>query len=256
MDLTHQGAALEQVRKTKIGRKRAESLLYPVATFLLAGGMTQVAARNAFVAAMARARKLAGRQIDHIGHPSRYADVVAKWAHDGRFVDRNGAPRPLSFNGANGFESLVASVDRSLDARETLGVLVRYGTVRKCRSNRYALVSPFFSTSSRRSMAFEPMAYFLSDASSTLGRILDRTNTSRGPELFWRKVETTGLSLTAVNEFTEFAAARSLGLLEELDDWLEARRRLPAKGSRKEHKIRRVGLGLFCIYSNPEIPTE
>jgi hypothetical protein len=102
-------------------------------------------------------------------------------------------------------------------------------------------------------MAFEPMAYFLADASSTLGSILKRTKRSRGAELFWRKVECTGLSEKAVKSFTAFARDRSLEFLEELDDWLEARR--AAEGAKHGAGVfRRVGLGLFSIHSDNETP--
>jgi hypothetical protein len=72
--------------------------------------------------------------------------------------------------------------------------------------------------------------------------------------LFWRKVEATGLSKAAAVEFTEFAATRSLEFLEELDDWLEARRNPTQK--HRGHHLRRVGVGLFPIYSNPEVTTQ
>jgi hypothetical protein len=249
------GAALDHSQKTSIGSKRAESLLYPIAAFLLTGGLSRVAAEKAFNDALVEAQKIAGRRIEHIGHPLRYADVIALWSHDVRFVDRLGHPRALRMNGKHEFRSLIASVDPKLNYKILLSVLKRYGNVRKTRDGRYALVRPFFFTSTRKSMAFEPMAYFLSDASSTLGRILKRTKSSRAPELFWRKVEATGLSKSAAVEFTEFVATRSLEFLEELDDWLEARRTVATQKGRAHH-LRRVGIGLFSIYSNPEAITQ
>lgn len=242
---------MNQSQKTKINCKRAEALLYPIAAFLLTGGLTRTAAQKSFAVAIARAQETAGRRIEHIGHPSRYADLIALWTHDARFLDRAGHPRPLLMNE---FRALVRAVTPPLDSRTALSVLKRYGNVRNLRG-RCSLVRPFFFTSSRSSMAFEPMAYFLSDASSTLGRILRRTRSSREPELFWRKVETTGLSKRAAVAFTEFVATRSLEFLEELDDWLETHRSTLNKRHRR-HRSRRVGVGLFSIYSNPEMTTH
>jgi hypothetical protein len=233
--------------KTQISRRRAQALLYPIAAFLLKGGLTKAVAQQSFAAAIAKARNSAGRRIEHIGHPSRYADLVALWSHDARFLDRTGHPRPLLMNE---FRSLVHSVAPNLNPQTTLSVLKRYGNVRRVKG-RYSLVRPFFFTSSRSSMAFEPMAYFFSDASSTLEKILRRTRSSREPGLFWRKVETTGLSKRAAVAFTEFVAVRSLEFLEELDDWLETHRRAP-KGKHRTHHSRRVGIGLFSISSSPE----
>ena len=50
-------------------------------------------------------------------------------------------------------------------------------------------------------------------------------------------------------KFAAFARERSFLFLEELDDWLEAHRIAPTDGIRKR---RRVGLGLFSIYSDYE----
>jgi hypothetical protein len=204
-----------------------------------------------FTSAIKKAQsKAGGRRIDHIGHPTHYADIVARWAHDKRYVDEKGCPRVLSFDGKYQFVSLARGVSPSLDARSVLNVLIRYGNVR-VKGVRYELVRPFFFTSTQKSMAFEPMAYFLADASSTLGRILKRTKRSRSPELFWRKVECTGLSEKAAKSFNVFSRERSLDFLEELDDWLEARRASEV-GRRRPRVFRRIGLGVFSIQSDIE----
>jgi len=241
------------VPQTKIDRRRAQALLFPIAAFLLAGGLGRKKAQESFESAIQQAQSIVGgRRIDHIGHPTHYADIVARWAHDRRFVNDKGHPRLLELRGKHGFVSLVRGVSRTLDPEAVLSVLTRYGNVRRTKVGRYVLIRPFFFTSTQRSMAFEPMAYFLADASSTLGRILKRTKRSRGPELFWRKVECTGLSEKAVKGFTAFARDRSFEFLEELDDWLEARR--ASQLGKSGAACRRVGLGLFTIHSDIETP--
>ena len=240
--------------RTTIDRKRAQALLFPIAAFLLAGGLGRKKARESFESAIRAAERTIGRRrIDHIGHPTYYADIVARWAHDKRFVDDKGRPRLLEMRGKHGFVSLVHGVSRTLEPESVLRVLTRYGNVRRTRARSYALVRPFFFTSTQTTMAFEPIAYFLADASSTLGRILKRTRRSRTPELFWRKVECTGLSEKSVKSFTAFATDRSLEFLEELDDWLEARRAVDI-GKPGTEVFRRVGLGLFSIHSDIEKP--
>lgn len=240
--------------KTRISAKRAEALFFPIAAFLLSGGVSKSAALRSLGTAMAKAQKHVCRRVEHIGHPTHYADVVASWTHDPRFIDQDGQPRRLPFEGKYGFASLVKSVSPALNARSMLTVLRRYGNVRATRDGHYVLARPFFFTSSRSSLAFEPLAYFLSDASATLARILTRTNGAKSPELFWRKVESTGLSAKAARDFTSFVRERSLDFLEELDDWLEAHRpkRTSANTTRRRDASRRVGLGLFSIYSDPE----
>jgi hypothetical protein len=117
------------------------------------------------------------------------------------------------------------------------------------QDGRYRLTNPFFYTNSDKATAFEPIAFFLSDACSTLARILKRRERTLQPERFWRKVESFYVSDATAKKFAAFARDRSYLFLEELDDWLEANRVAPTDGVRKR---RRVGLGLFSIYSDYE----
>ncbi len=135
-------------------------------------------------------------------------------------------------------------------AKAALSVLVRFRNIRRLKDGRYSLVNPFFYTNSDSVTAFEPIAYFLSDASATLSQILRRRNRSPQPERFWRKVETFHVSEATAKKFAAFARERSFLFLEELDDWLEAHRYTSTSNARKR---RRVGLGLFSIYSDHEI---
>lgn len=242
-----------QKHKTHISARRAEALLFPIAAFLRAGGLSKQSATQRLAAAFDRANRLSGtRRIEHIGCPVLYSDVVARWSHDPRFLDRMGRPRNLSLKGRNQLSTLIREIDPTCDPRKALAVLVRFGNVRKASNSTYKLVRPLFFTSTDRTMAFEPLAYFLSDASSTLGRILRRTPRTRGPELFWRKVECTGLSAENAREFVEFVRERGQEFLEEVDDWLEARSKREVM-PRLRQRARRVGLGLFSIDSTNDL---
>jgi hypothetical protein len=241
-------------RRTTIDRRRAESLLYPIAAFLHAGGLTAAESLAIFSSALdgvLKGRK--GRQMEHIGHPTLYADIVAAWTRGKHFVDTTGRPRALRFSGKTGFSALVRRASPKTNPRTALSVLKRYGNVRELKDGRLELTRPFFFTSSWKTMAFEPMAYFLSDASATLSRILRRQRRSRSPELFWRKVESICMSEAVAKKFTIFARERCLLFLEELDDWLQAH---SSPGTSQSSKGRRVGMGLFSIYSDlePQIP--
>jgi hypothetical protein len=123
--------------------------------------------------------------------------------------------------------------------------------VRRTRDGTYKLISPFFLTCSDKSLAFEPMAYFLSDASDTLGRILKRKAQSRGADIFWRKAENSNLSQAAARQFLAFGKERSLAFVHEIDEWLEAHQRRSRKLQRSRNK-RRVGIGVFSICSGLE----
>jgi hypothetical protein len=238
-----------QVRTT-IDTRRASSILFPIATFLHAGGMTNEAALAVFAAALKKvSNSNVGRRLEHIGHPTRYTDIVGMWMRNKRFIDRNGRPRVLPIEGRDGFRSLVKSVAWQADPATVLSVLMRYGNVKRKKTGTYELIRPFFYTSGHKSMAFEPVINFLSDVTSSLSKILKRSERWRGPDLFWTKTENARISEAAAKRFTAFARERGLVFLDELDDWLEANSDRKKASSRPR---RRVGLGIFSIYSDRE----
>ena len=236
---------------TNIDARRATSLLYPIAAFLRAGGMSNLTALELFSGVLKTVeRSSSGRKMEHIGHPTGYADIVATWVRNKRFLDQTGWPRPLPIKGRSGFAALVRATSQHGDPNKILAVLMRYGNVRRTRCGDYELVRPFFYTSGPKSMAYEPVAYFLSDASATLSKILKRRKQSIGPELFWQKTENAHISDATAKRFMHFAKERSLVFLDEIDDWLEANSNQDRGGRRND---RRVGLGIFSVHSDREL---
>lgn len=232
---------------TVIDRSRAVSLLFPIAAFFNSGGMSRAQSLAALTAAIEEVRRAEGkRKLEHIGAGTCYLDVIAAWTRQRKFLDPRGQPRSLPFSGANGFAALVRSAAAGRNPEEVLRVLVRFRNVRRLSNGRVQLVSPLFRASAGPRMAFEPIACFLNDASSTLTHTLKNTRASEGPDLFWRTVESVQISKPNAKRFVEFARQRSLLFLFEMDDWLQAHASVKIHSSRK--KIR-VGLGLFSIYS-------
>jgi uncharacterized protein DUF6502 len=236
--------------KTTINARRAASILFPIAAFLRSGGMTPETAVKVFSNVFKEVSELSGcRKLEHIGHPTRYTDIVGMWMRNKRFIDKTGRPRMLRIEGRDGFNALVRSVTWQADPKTVLAVLMRYGNVRRTRQGTYELLRPFFYTSNSESMAFEPVVNFLSDVTSNLSKILKRSDSWNGPDLFWTKTENARISEATAKRFTTFARERGLVFLDELDDWLEANSDRK-KASRKPR--RRVGLGIFSIYSDRE----
>jgi Family of unknown function (DUF6502) len=233
-----------------VDARRAVSLLYPIAAFLRAGGLNKDEMLRAFAIAFDRSQRTGlSRRMERIGYFRPHAEAIAKWVRASRFLDSRGEPRSLSLAGPNGFIALVRSTSRRVDPKDVLAVLARYGNVRRTKEGKYELTKPFFNTSGSETMAYEPVASFLSDASSTLGRILRRPKNTVGPQLFWQKADSTSISESVARKFNAFAQQRSLIFLDEMDDWLEAH-----SSRRRTHKgtHRRIGLGIFSIYSDPE----
>lgn len=234
-------------RATVIDRSRAVSLLHPIAAFFSSGGMSRAQSLAALTAAIDDVRKAEGkRKLEHIGGGTCYLDVIAAWTRQRRFLDSRGRPRSLPLSGSNGFAALVRSAAAGRNPEEVLRVLMRFRNVRRLSSGRFQLVSPLFRASAGRRMAFEPIACFLNDATSTLTHTLKNTSASASPDLFWRTVESIQMSKPNAKRFVEFAKQRSLLFLFEMDDWLQAHASPKVLGSKKRI---RVGLGLFSIYS-------
>ena len=238
-------------KRTYIDRRRAEALLFPIAAFLYSGGWTKTDAAQSFARAFERSRKNQGaRPLRHIGDPTAYADIVALWLRGPAFIDRFGRARPLPLRGTVSFTALVRKASPRTDPQLALSVLTHFKNVRRTSGGQYKLISPFFLTCSTRTLAFEPMAYFLSDASDTLGRILTRKQQSRTLDIFWRKAENLNLTEATGKQFLAFSKGRTLAFVNEIDEWLEAHQR--AHRSSKIRKGRRVGIGVFSIFSRPE----
>jgi Family of unknown function (DUF6502) len=236
------------MKRTVINRKQAISLLYPIAAFFSSGGMNRAQALTALATAFDYIDRSDGkRPLEHIGTSTSYLDLIATWSRERKFLDSQGRPRPLPLSGSNGFAALVRSTGARQDPKELLGVLMRYRNVRRLRDGRVQLVSPLFLASAGSRIAFEPIAHFLSDASSTLTHILKNVSGSTSPDLFWRAVKSSDVSRANAAKFMEFAKKRSLLFLDELEDWLQAHGRTKLPSSKKQL---RVGLGLFSIYTN------
>lgn len=230
-----------------IDRSRAVSLLYPIAASFGSGGMSRAQSLAALAAAIENVRRAEGnRKLEHIGGGTCYLDVIAAWTRQRKFLDPRGQPRSLPLSGANGFSALVRSAAAGRNPEEVLRVLLRFKNVRRLSNGRVQLVSPLFRASAGPRMAFEPIACFLNDATSTLTHTLKSTRTPASPDLFWRTVESVHISKANAKRFVEFAKQRSLLFLFEMDDWLQAHS--GAKPHSNKKKIR-VGLGLFSIYS-------
>jgi len=228
-------------KRTTITRKSAGVLLFPVAAFLNGGGLSRTEAIEVFADAYDRSgRTMRAQKAEHIGNPLQYSDVVSLWTRDKKFLDKAGNPRLLSMSGRQGFPALIKQTGHKANAQAVLTVLIRYGNVLRVKEGKLSLVKPYFNTADVKNIAFEPHAYFLYDASSTMKRMI--TKGSKDPAAFWRKTENANLSEAAARRFFEFSRRRSLDFIQEMDDWLEAHANLKNKG-------RRVGLGVFSVYS-------
>src|SRR5919112_1067495 len=115
-------------RQTFIDGKRGASLLFPIVTFLSMSGLTKESIEKSLSLAYKQASKRTNnRKVKRIGRPLRYADAMATWSRDKRFLNTSGEPRPLRLKGKTGFEALVRAVSPGSNPLEVLSVLRRFG---------------------------------------------------------------------------------------------------------------------------------
>lgn len=227
-----------------------ESLLIPTLALLHSSGVSEVEAGQLFRQAWIRAGRLRSRKVvTPINPKDSYAEIVARWSRDKRFLTADGTPRPLRFRGGRGIEGLVRSSSPGTSPRYALNVLIQFGTVQRVRNGWYQLVWPFFSVASSSQFAFEPSANFLADASATVLGMLKRSRGRPATGPFWRVADSTLLSHKHTPAFLAFLRKRSLPFLEEIDDWLQARATESTRGSSGV----RLGLGLFSIASKQTV---
>jgi hypothetical protein len=234
-------------KKTAITREQAVSLLYPIAAFYNRLGLSRSQSIAALKAAIDDVRGRTGKRLENIGIPTCYADVIATWTRERRFLDSRGRPRKLTLSGASGFAALARSAGAHQDPKKILSVLIRYKNVRRLNNGMLQLVSPFFCATAGSKVAFEPVAYFLNDVTAALTQMLKTPRARSSAHHFWRTVESAKISPRNARKFGAFSRERSLIFLEELDDWLLAHSNASGRSAGKQL---RVGLGLFSIHSH------
>ena len=223
----------------------AQELLTPILKFLIASGITSDIASDAFDTAWKRAARSKSRvSVVPLANTDLYRDIVAAWVSRPSYLDSSGRPRVLAIRGKKSFSELVASVDPAMTVTDAISVLRRYGNVRRMSDNRIKLLSSFFHVRSDRLLAFEPSVRFLADASATINAIMSKSpHNSRAAPHFWRIAEARQLPLSQMKPYIEFVRRRSLGYLQEVDEWLRAHDPVHKRGEKRV----RAGVGLFSI---------
>jgi hypothetical protein len=220
-------------------------MIVPALALLRSIGVSRSAALATFQKAWARAARIQPKHVSKIDTDARYAEIVALWCRDKRFVDDAGRPRALPRNGRNSFATLISAASPGTGVNDALTVLARFGTIRRTSRGEIRLIQQFFSVSSKKDLAFEPSADFLADASFTVLSSLRRGSAKKISRPFWIVADSVSVPKSAAGKFLAFAHRRSLAFSYEIDDWLQAH---SVKVSSKTSRIR-LGLGVFSISS-------
>ncbi|HEU4591456.1 MAG TPA: DUF6502 family protein [Steroidobacteraceae bacterium] len=209
-------------------------------------GISKQRAQEEFYAALERGyavgRMSPSREVRPI---TRLADVCTRWHLEKEFTDREGNPRPLTWNGKDGsLLKLAKAVSGPNTARQVVRDLISRKLVKEVSKNSWIPKAKIVAPSGL------DHAQTLRTA-TMMGRLI-RTiahNTGlkyRGPVLLEVMAQVPKLPTRDIPEFRRFTKAHGLIFAKTVDDWLESRNILRSK--RRRISTREAGIVAFAFH--------
>ena len=176
---------------------------------------------------------------------SRLADVCTRWHLEKRFVESNGSPRALTWNGKSGtLMQLVRLVVGPEHAREVTQELIARKLVRKVTKNTWLPKAKVVAPS-----GFDH-AQTLRTATMMERLLKTIAHNSRlrylGAVLLEVMAQVSRLPASEIPQFKKFTKAQGLIFAKTVDDWLESRNIPLAKRSRTT--TREAGIVAFAFH--------
>ena len=178
-------------------------------------------------------------------HYNRAARVVTGWIRDRQFIGPDGAPRPLTIDGPDGFSELVRRHGGDVPVRAVLDELTRVGSLHALPDGRLELRQRAFVPS-------ESMLLKLGILGTDVSELIETITHNLDPEAprarFQRKVMHIGIPVGELPAFEELSSRKAQALLELFDSWLAEHdmgsvpeSMWPPGGTAK------VGVGIYCF---------
>jgi hypothetical protein len=216
--------------------------------------LSDTAIRDAFGACLgyleeskSRKRGSGTREGNYVGNGNVSAELIRLWTRDGRYIDRDARPKPLSLvRGTNSLVSLIASLDPSVDPHSAVESMRAVGLLRKLPSGKYIPTAESVTIDRLHPLAIEHVAKSLIRIVTTVCRNTDPRR--QAIPLIERYAYVPDLSRVEAKAFAEFTRAQGMAYLESVDDWLEQRRvrRLPANGKQSSRSGITAGVHLVA----------
>lgn len=149
---------------------------------------------------------------------NRAARVISGWVRDTRFMNKNGAPAELPFEGSDiSFSQLVKQYSGDIPARAILDELLRVGTVERTDKNNIRLVQQAYIPRTGEENKLHILGTDVSDLIATIDHNLQHTNDD---PYFQRKVMYDNLPEEVIPRLRKLTEEQGQALLEELDRFL------------------------------------
>jgi len=230
-----------------------QDLLRPVLAFLRKSGISRAELLTETRAALSHAERHDKKvKVTRIGYSYVSSSIVNRWLRDPKYLNTRGRPIDLGLNdpGAS-IASLLKECRVSLKPLKAAQLLVEFGTINKVSSGKFRLVRRLLNFSIPGYLPFEPNFRFLVDATTAATRGIGTPN--KATRLFWHCADSTRVHRKHLPEFLQFAQDKSLSFMLEVNDWLEQHEEPVRATQRTSKSLRRIGVGLFGISSEPPL---
>jgi hypothetical protein len=219
-------------------------MLDSVVEFLRRTGMDDFSIRESFEKCMAsRDGSSAQRKAFHharlrSGAENIAAELLRVWHRDGRYIDNEARPKPLSLTkGRKNLSSILKRLDSTTDPRVVLMEMKRVRLIRRTATGKYLPTSESAIVGMLHPLAIDHTAKLVIRLVSTVARNVDPAR-SRFP-LIERHAYAPDLNRAESAAFATFTRDQGMAYLESVDNWLEQRRvgRLQSEADLRETGI-------------------
>jgi hypothetical protein len=216
-------------------------LLGAILEFMGKSGVSDADIRSSFELGMTglRTRKLGGklrRDGKYVGNGNVSAELIRLWHRDGRYIDKDARPRPLSLTrGRSSLKSLVARLDPTANASEILQSMRVVGLIRRTSKGKYVPTAESVTIGQLHPLAVEHVAKSVIRLVSTVCRNTDPRG--RSFPLIERYAYVPDLNPSDMAEFGDFTRTQGMAYLETVDDWLEQRRVGRTRATTKKGRV-------------------
>ncbi|MBC7963656.1 MAG: hypothetical protein H7Y05_12010 [Steroidobacteraceae bacterium] len=210
-------------------------------------GRKQSVSRIAMLTGLSRKEVLRVKRIPNssdgeaVAKQGRSIRVINGWTHDRRFLDEDGNPLVLDFDGPDpNFCSLVRLHSGDITPRAVLDELLRVGLTEVTRDGRVRLISTVYVP---RAGILEKLTILGVETADLLNTIDHNIHAENGDPHFQRKVCYYRFPARHLPELKKLASKKSQALLEELNAWMAQHDDADQSGSNEA--VRRAGMSLY-----------
>jgi hypothetical protein len=185
---------------------------------------------------------------------NRAVRVASGWCRDARFAQGQGIPRPLPFEGDNGFSELAKKYSGDIPARAVLDELIRVGTVMRNEHDEICLVNESGQVSlADKEAQFNVMGSAGRDLLETLSHNFESSPWEHRLQL---TTAYNNLPAYAVKNFKNMSKEDSAALLKKFDSWLSKEDRDTDGDAPIEEGRFRAGIGIYYFEEPVPNPGE